>query len=161
MSLTSSGRTYVCPCCGFGIPFSFQETTLLTLQPSSPVQSARGANIPLTRMSHKYRICRQCGFIPDLPSDDENNKWAALNATRLKEISTLLFRDRVSVDSTDIRTQPSVKEPLQNAVTAANGVTPVVTDDEIVTLLELSDELDSETPPSAAGIRAAARATKQ
>ena len=162
MALTSVGRIYVCPCCGFGIPFSFEEKTLLSLQPGSIVQSTRGSDIPLTRSSHKYRVCRQCGFIPDLPADDENNKWAMLNALRIKFTSTPLKTSQspdkgVHVNPTD---DAPVKELLHHVVAVTNEVPPTLTDDDSIALLELSDDLDAEVPPSAAGVKAAARAAK-
>ena len=159
MPLTSSGRVYSCPCCGLGIPFAFEEKQLLTLQPpTAQYSTARGADTPITRVTRKFRVCRQCGYIVDLPSEDENNKWAALNAARLKA-SPALSPDtpRPFAIRPPMRLDATKPEPLlQAGPTSTNGISPVVADDE-VEFIELSDLPDPETPPSAAGTKAATK----
>ena len=114
MALTSNGRIYSCPCCGFGISFAFEERTLLQLQPASLTPGINSSAIPLTRLSKKYRTCRQCGFIPDLPIEDDNNRWATLNAARLKSFPALPGRETPKAtglsSSSDNKTPPSVVE---------------------------------------------------
>jgi ferredoxin len=157
MPLTSGGRIYACPCCALAMEYGFKEETLLTLNPGQ-TQAVTNGNIPaLTRTSRKVRVCRQCGYCLDIADDHEANKWAKMNAARLKTLGPIISSsvpvesqclERVPVNPSKSTSQFDPNAPLQIAATAANGAPTSVPDD--VDLSLMSDVDDDETvPPSA------------
>lgn len=154
MALTSQGRVFSCPCCGLGISFAFQEVQLLTLQPASVFINTYADSMPITRVTRKMRVCRQCGFIIDLPMEDDNNRWAALNAARIKANTSLLAPS-----------QP-VTSPIPEKDTNVVAATPVelnssTEEEETIDSLTITDELDPEIPVSAVTRRVPAGKLRQ
>lgn len=142
MALTGGGRIYSCPYCGLGISFAFMEANLLTLQPVAVSLPSKGLEVPLTRLSRRLRMCRQCGYLPDLPEDDENNRWAKLNAARVKASPALPTesQSKLSVDTTGSLT---VTAPVTVPVTPSPPAV-VSTEDEAIDSLKLTDEPEED-----------------
>lgn len=154
MALTSQGRVFSCPCCGLGISFAFQEVQLLTLQPASVFVGTPADSMPITRVTRKMRVCRQCSYILDLPAEDDNNRWAALNAARIKA-STSLPAPFQPV------TPPVPEKDINPVAPTPVELNSSTEEEETIDSLTITDELESDIPVSTVTRRVSAGKLRQ